>query len=289
MNSETDILYNKEQQLTLDLYWPTQNADSKPANSVDQQAALAIETPAKNNTASQNTKGTILLLHGGGWFRGDKQKEAFLAEKFTAQGYLVAAPNYRLAPAAIYPAAMTDVLAAFDWLKASGRLPKERPIFALGASAGGNLSIELALQRGIPAASWSGIIDMADWVKNHENVPAVMNQTQHFDEHESRQIDQDGQNESFYKWFVLNYVADDPALLQEATPLTRVSPQSGPLFLANSLHELVPISGALMLQKALAKANVVSEVKLLAGTIHGEGYWETALPATLDFFAEYLS
>lgn len=47
MNSETDILYNREQQLTLDLYWPTQNADSKPANSVDQQADLAIETPAK--------------------------------------------------------------------------------------------------------------------------------------------------------------------------------------------------------------------------------------------------
>jgi len=26
------------------------------------------------------TKGTIILIHGGGWFRGDKQKESALAE-----------------------------------------------------------------------------------------------------------------------------------------------------------------------------------------------------------------
>lgn len=291
MISEKEILYDSNQQLTLDLYRPS--SETAPADKKDNQPLPEIDnhttSPAVATVGSAPVKATILLLHGGGWFRGDKQKEAFLAEKLTAAGFLVAAPNYRLAPAAIYPAAMTDALTAFDWLKNSEKIPHDRPIFALGASAGGNLAIELALQRGIPAASWSGIIDMVDWVRQHPTVPAVMNQEQHFDEHESRQIDQDGQNESFYKWFILNYVKNDFTLLQEATPLTRVTEKSGPMFLANSLHELVPISGVLLLQKALAEVDVVSEVKLIAGTVHGEGYWETALPATLAFFAEYLS
>lgn len=259
MKTQMDVIYDSVNNLTLDIYQP--------------------------DTVSH---ALLLLIHGGGWFRGDKLKENFLAEKFVTAGYTVVAPNYRLAPDTLYPGAMEDILLAYDWVAKSSLITNQQPIFALGASAGGNLSVELALQRGIPAASWSGIIDMADWIAEHPDTPARMNQEHHFDEHESRDIDQSGANDQFYKWFILNYVAGDRQLLAEATPLTRVSEKSGPLFLANSLHELVPVSGVLMLQQALLKKNVVSEVKLISGTIHGEGYWETALPATLAFFQEYL-
>lgn len=259
MKVTKDIIYDETKDLKLDTYQP--------------------ETTAK---------AALLLIHGGGWFRGDKQKEAFLAEKFVKEGFLVVAPNYRLAPAHLYPSALDDVLEAYDWLLKSDLLPASKKIFALGASAGGNLSVELALQKGIPAASWSGIIDMTDWVTKHPDVVPQMNQEQHFDEHESRNIDQSGTNDQFYKWFILNYVNNDLELLKQATPLARVSSESGPLFLANSLHELVPTSGVLMLQHALLKQGVVSEVKLVAGTVHGEGYWEKALSATLAFFDEQL-
>lgn len=259
MKITQDIIYDSGNDLKLDTYAP----DTKP-------------------------KATLLLIHGGGWFRGDKEKESFLAEKFVNEGFFVVAPNYRLAPADLYPSALTDIFNAYAWTK-KNTLAANMPIFALGASAGGNLAVELALQKGIPTASWSGIIDMYDWVTQHPEVKAVMNKEQHFDAHESREIDQDGNNDQFYKWFILNYVRNDLNLLKSATPLTRVSSKSGPIFLANSLHELVPISGVLKLQQALADVDVPSDVKLISGTVHGEGYWELALPQTLAFFSSYLA
>ena len=150
MKITTDIIYEKTKGLKLDVY--------EPLTSV---------------------KAALLLIHGGGWFRGDKQKEAFLAEKFVAEGFLVVAPNYRLAPDALYPSALDDVLSAYEWLRKSKLIPSPKQIFALGASAGGNLSVELALQKGIPAASWSGIIDMDDWVTKHpEVVPQIQEQVE---------------------------------------------------------------------------------------------------------------
>lgn len=87
------------------------------------------------------------MIHGGGWFRGDKSKETALAERLTTDGFLVVAPNYRLAPDHLFPAAMDDLLKVYDWLAASD-YPVKGKITALGSSSGGNLSIELALQRG---------------------------------------------------------------------------------------------------------------------------------------------
>lgn len=210
-----------------------------------------------------------------------------MAERLAADDFLVIAPNYRLAPDYIFPAAMDDLLKVYDWLAAS-EYPVKGKITALGSSAGGNLSIELALQKGIPAASWSGINDLYDWVQRHPEVVPAMNQKPDFDKQASGKIDQDGKNDAFYKWFILNYVAQDLERLQQADPLSRVSNNSGPLFIANSLNELVPLSGVYKLQTALAEKGIPSETKLISGTIHGEGYADIAYQATVQFLKENL-
>lgn len=252
-----DYVYDEKNQLTLDIY-----------------------EPKKIDTA-------IILIHGGGWFRGDKSKEAALAERLTADGFLVIAPNYRLAPDHIFPAAMEDILNVYDWLAASDYSVNGK-ITALGSSAGGNLSIELALQRGIPAASWSGIIDLYDWVQKHPDVVPAMNQKPDFDKQASGKIDQDGANDAFYKWFILNYVNQDMESLKQADPLSRVSNNSGPIFIANSLNEIVPLSGIYKLQKSLAENGVPSEAKLITGTVHGEGYSDIAYQSTIQFLKDNL-
>lgn len=252
-----DYVYDKKNQLTLDIYEP------------------------------KTIEAAIILIHGGGWFRGDKAKEEALAERLTDDGFLVVAPNYRLAPDHIFPAAMDDLLNVYDWLAASD-YPVKGKITALGSSAGGNLSIELALQKGIPAASWSGIIDLYDWVQQHPEVVAAMNQKPDFDKQASGKIDQDGANDAFYKWFVLNYVNQDMELLKQADPLSRVSNNSGAIFIANSLHELVPLSGVYKLQASLAEKGIPSETKLITGTVHGEGYADTAYSATIQFLKDNL-
>ena len=247
-----DYVYDEKNQLTLDIYEPNK-----------------IEA-------------AIILIHGGGWFRGDKSKETALAERLTTDGFLVVAPNYRLAPDHLFPAAMDDLLKVYDWLAASD-YPVKGKITALGSSSGGNLSIELALQKGIPAASWSGIIDLYDWVQQHPEVVPAMNQKPDFDKQASGKIDQDGANDAFYKWFILNYVGQDMERLKQADPVARVSNNSGPLFIANSLNELVPLSGVYKLQAALAEKGIPSENKLIKGTVHGEGYAEIAYQATVQF------
>ncbi|EOH90817.1 alpha/beta hydrolase [Enterococcus pallens] len=252
-----DVVYDEKNQLTLDIYEPDK-----------------IES-------------AIILIHGGGWFRGDKSKETALAERLAADHFLVIAPNYRLAPDHIFPAAREDILAVYDWLLVSD-YTIEGKIAALGSSAGGNLAIELALAKGIPAASWSGIIDLYDWVVKHPEVIAAQNQKPHFDQQDSAKIDQDGFNDPFYKWFILNYVNQDMDLLKLADPLSRVSASSGPLFIANSLNELVPLSGVYKLQEALAAQGVPSETKLIKGTVHGEGYTEEAYANTIQFLKSYL-
>lgn len=250
-----DYVYNEEHQLTLDIYEP------------------------------ETIEAAIILIHGGGWFRGDKAKEAALAEKLVKEGFLVIVPNYRLAPAHIFPAAMDDVLKVYDWLVGSS-YPVKGKITALGSSAGGNLAIELALQRGIPAASWSGIIDLYDWVTQHPEIVPAMNQKPDFDKQASGKINQSGANDAFYKWFILNYVNQDIKLLKQANPLSRVSNNSGPIFIANSLNEFVPLSGIYKLQRALAENGVPSEAKLITGTVHGEGYLAIAYPAAVQFLKE---
>ncbi|WP_159722245.1 alpha/beta hydrolase fold domain-containing protein [Enterococcus sp. CSURQ0835] len=236
---------------------------------------------------ASHAKAGIILIHGGGWFRGDKQKDQHLAEKLVAEDFTVIVPNYRLAPQNLYPAPVMDLLNVYQWTLTNFPQFKGK-LAAWGSSAGGNLAIELALQKGIPAVSWSGIIDLIDWVSQHEDVVAAMNQEQHFDRKASSKIDQDGANDPFYKWFVLNYVAGDEALLTQADPLQRVTKTSGPLFLANSLNEFVPLSGVFKLQHALSQEQIETVTQLIPGSAHGEGYLSTAYPQALLFVKQNL-
>lgn len=255
-----DIIYNSLLNLTLDVY---------------------------QNDGSNNNK-ALIVMHGGGWFQGDKKKDKDLALLLAGEGYIVFVPNYRLAPGNLYPAALNDAYSAYQWIKESGYSFDRNKIGIIGSSAGGNLAIEVAIKYGIPAVSWSGIIDMYEWVTQHENVIAQKDTTQNFASAQSSKIDQDGKNDPFYKWFILNYVGNDLNLLKEATLLYRLSNSIGPMFLANSLNEFVPISGVLALQSELIKYNIPSSVQFIAGRKHAKGYMDQVLDSSLAFFKCYL-
>lgn len=52
----------------------------------------------------EEIRGAIVLIHGGGWFAGDKAKEEHLASRLVDEGFVVFVPNYRLAPKYLFPA-----------------------------------------------------------------------------------------------------------------------------------------------------------------------------------------
>ncbi|WP_353475942.1 alpha/beta hydrolase (plasmid) [Salipiger sp. H15] len=80
----------------------------------------------------------VLLVHGGGFVRGDKGDIVNMARWFARQGVVAVTMNYRLAPAAHWPAGAEDVGAALGWLSAHvaehGGDPSK--IVVIGDSAG---------------------------------------------------------------------------------------------------------------------------------------------------------
>lgn len=247
MDIISDIVFDKKYGLKLDIYKPS------------------------------NPKGIIILIHGGAWLRGDKSLEKNTAERLSSDGFTVIVPNHRFAPGFVYPSAKDDILNAYNWVRESEYFLGADKLFAIGQSTGGNLAIELGLETGIPIASWSGIIDAYDWFVAHEDIEPILDFN-----NETEDIKQ--KNNSFYKYFILNYVNNDIELLKDVSPINRISEKSGPMFLANSLDELVPAKGVLILQEKLTKLNIPTEVIFIKGQKHGEGYIDEIYENTINFF-----
>ncbi|QXU43036.1 alpha/beta hydrolase [Pedobacter sp. D749] len=235
-----------------------------------------------------NLKGAIIDIHGGGWFHGDKAKDEDLATRLAQEGYLVIVPNYRLTPAGVYPAGKEDILFALEWLRQSDYNFDRTKIAAWGSSAGGNISVEVALVAGIPAISWSGIIDLEGFILETEGNAAEKKDDLDFGSIPSANINQGGRNDAFLRWCIYELIGNDRTLLKEATPLNRVSSKSGPIYMANSMDEFVPAEGALKLQKMLLDSGIPTTVQLVSGTLHAKGYMPDAIEPSLSFLETFL-
>jgi len=233
--------------------------------------------------SGKNSKGAIIDIHGGGWFHGDKSKDEDLATRLAMEGYLVIVPNYRLTPAGVFPAGREDILASLDWLINSAYLFDRNKIAVWGGSAGGNLAVEVGLIRGIPAISWSGIIDLEGFILETDGKASEAKDDLDFSKIPSANINQGGRNDAFLRWCIYALIGNNRSLLNKATPLSHVSSSSGPMYLANSIGEFVPPDGALKLQKALLDVGVPSTVQLIPGTVHAKGYMSQAIDGSLIF------
>jgi acetyl esterase/lipase len=94
----------------------------------------------------------VLYFHGGGFRIGSVSSHRdLIAQIAVASDCGVLAINYRLAPEHRFPAALDDVLAAYDWMLGRGWTPAN--IAFAGDSAGGNLVLAAMLalrERGLP-------------------------------------------------------------------------------------------------------------------------------------------
>ena len=86
-----------------------------------------------------------IIVHGGGWTRGDKQGdegEKVLFAPLTDANFVWFSINYRLAPKNRWPACYDDVKTAIRWVKANAAKYKGDPnrIALFGYSAGGQLA-----------------------------------------------------------------------------------------------------------------------------------------------------
>lgn len=135
VQSELDIAYAADSPAQkLDLYLPTGTA--------------AAPRPA------------IVVVHGGGWRGGDKQRGqwARLPAQYASDGYVAISVNYRLTGEAPWPAQIEDVKAAVRWLRAHAEehaVDVDR-IGAYGNSAGAHLVSLLGLVKQSDGLEGSG-------------------------------------------------------------------------------------------------------------------------------------
>ncbi|MGJ3238779.1 MAG: alpha/beta hydrolase [Anaerolineae bacterium] len=112
--------------------------DQPYVNQPDARQVLDIYLPASGTPAPYPT---IFMVHGGGFYTGDKEELRQVAERYADMGYAVVAPNYRLAPQVTFPDAHGDAFCALAWTFAQAeqyQLDLTR-LTLLGESAGGNI------------------------------------------------------------------------------------------------------------------------------------------------------
>jgi len=122
--------------------------------------------------------GLVVWLHGGGWVLGDLDThDAFCRRLAAASGARVLAVAYRRAPAARFPAAVEDVVAAVGWATENAVTLGADParVGVGGDSAGGNLAAVAALALRDTVAFQVLLYPITDVSREHRSYAAFAN------------------------------------------------------------------------------------------------------------------
>lgn len=196
----------------------------------------------------------LILVHGGSWRSGDKERWAELASAFVAEGYTVLVPNYRLAPSGgetLFPGAVDDLGLSLAWARENAQYLGGDPsrIGMLGASAGGHLTLLAARAEG----------DRPDAIGVF-SAPASLKRLH---------------DEDVIAWGIRNFLGCDPVTCPGDYGLANAakSVRYGfpPTFVSYSRQELIPRWQGLLLARKLRNNLVPHEVIELRGTRHGMG------------------
>jgi len=228
----------------------------------------------------EGTRPVLVFVHGGGYVRGDKDITPRIygnvARWFAAQGYLAANMEYRLAPAAPYPAGAEALAAAVAWIRREAHRLRADPerIFLVGHSAGGTHVAHFALAPGLardarPHVSAAAILSgrlRADVLPANPNAAGVR-----------------------------AYFGDDAGEHERLSPVNMVHAGAMPLFIAVAEHEnpLLDCYGAEFFMRLRACGNRRSQFMSVPRHNHlsivahfGSGE-ETLGRLLFDFFARH--
>ena len=102
--------------------------------------------------ATQVPRPLVVMVHGGSWQRGSRSDYPELNEYLAARGYAVADIDYRVAPAALFPAPIEDLHDALTFLVERAEVLGLDPqrIAVIGRSAGGHIALTAAYTSPVP-------------------------------------------------------------------------------------------------------------------------------------------
>jgi acetyl esterase/lipase len=223
----------------------------------------------------------VVFLHGGGWRAGDRQEMNHFIEGVAGLGYVGVTVDYRLVPAARFPAQIEDCKAAVRWLRANAakyRINPER-IGVVGFSAGGHLASMLGV-----TGKKDGLEGTGGNPDQSSRVQAVVNFFGPTD-FSTRDWPNDLEKEVIEP-FLGGSFADHADEYRRASPITYVTINAPPfLFFHGSEDKLVPVDQSIRLGERLKQLGVPAEVVVLEGEGHGftDANNQKAMRRMLDF------
>jgi len=203
---------------------------------------------------------SVLLIHGGAWFQGDRRQLGGYGILLGRLGYTCVAPEYRLTGETRWPAQIHDVKACLRFMRAeSGGLGIDPDqIVAWGNSAGGHLALLLAATPGSAAFEGEG---------GHPGMPTHVRACVAF--YPPARLTslhrQDGEIPALFEPTASNEEIDAASPLHYAT-------QAGlpPILLLHGDRDgLVPVRGTLDLHAALLRSGAPVELHVFSGAPHG--------------------
>jgi acetyl esterase/lipase len=89
----------------------------------------------------------VVFFYGGGWRGGRRQDYVWAGDALASRGFLAIVPDYRLAPATLYPGFVEDAAAVVRWIQDNAARYGGDPnrIFLMGHSAGAYLAAQVVL------------------------------------------------------------------------------------------------------------------------------------------------
>ena len=225
----------------------------------------------------------LVYVHGGSWMHGDKSEAGLFASMMTAQGYLVVSINYRLYPAAQFPAMIQDVKCAVRSLRANAvqyNLDPNR-IGAFGVSAGGHLAALLGTTDASVGWDVGEYLDQSSRVQAIIAMAGVMDLSRNFPNTDIEAMRRVGFGE-------FNMV--------EASPISHVTPDAPPFLLIHGdRDEVVPVEQSQRMYDRLVQANVSARLVVVQNAAHSFTAPEGTTPTIpevnqiiLDFLAQHL-
>jgi alpha-L-fucosidase 2 len=204
---------------------------------------------------------TCILVHGGGFVRGDKQtyiKPIFapLAEA----NFTWFTINYRLAPEHRFPACADDVVTAIRWVKDHAKEYKVDPtrIAIIGESAGGHLVSYVGVKSGRDL----GLAAVVPFYAPHDL--------------ESQVKSRNALGESMQALLGLTEMNDEAVKrLREASPSTYIQANTPPFLLIHGDKDAqVPYAQSPNFQAKMKAAGNTCDLITIPEGVHGMGGWD---------------
>lgn len=238
----------------------------------------------------------VILIHGGGWSEGDKDRFEGESRSLASAGFVVFDINYTLAAEAgpAYPSQIDDVHTALTWVEnhAAGYGGDPGRIGVLGGSAGGYLAAMLAYQANTASnqpvrlmVSLSGPMDipgiataLRGAVRNPDGTCAP----------EPCDV-LDGVTASMQTLLGCDPVDCSEDLLRAASPTSYVTEHSPPSYFANGSDESVSPDQSTAIAALLRASGVPVQTRVVPGDLHSVELVPAVAEDLLDFLTSNLA